>query len=133
MTHATKRSTRLLFALLYSLGASCAVIALFQIALGLSAIPGAGHASATVDSEHRFYAIFFLGFGIALIWCARSLAARLTQARFLLALFFAGGLARLVSIVQVGPPSDFFLVLTGIELTLPVLMIALMGSAYRTD
>jgi hypothetical protein len=36
---------------------------------------------------------------------------------------FVGGLARLVSMAAVGPPNAFFLAMTGLELTVPALMI----------
>jgi hypothetical protein len=36
-------------------------------------IPGAIPVNATMDSEDRFYATLFLGFGAAVMWCSRDL------------------------------------------------------------
>ena len=94
-------------------------IALLHIALGPAAIPGSVPVNATMDSEDRFYATLFLGFGVALIWCARDLSQRSRQAYWLLAIFFVGGIARVISVFAVGWPSTLFIFLGGLELALP--------------
>lgn len=105
--------------LLYVFGAVCALIALTHIAIGPAAIPGGATTNATMDSEDRFYATLFLGFGLAVIWCARDLESREKPLGALLAVFFAGGIARIVSLIAVGSPGALFLVLGALELTLP--------------
>ncbi len=112
-------------------GLVCATIALAHIAIGPRAIPGSVPVNATMDSEDRFYATLFLGFGIALIWCARDLAARRGMFLALLAVFFAGGIARLVSVAQVGPPNLLFQVLTGVEMIQPVAMWLWYRAAFK--
>ncbi|MEO5866763.1 MAG: DUF4345 domain-containing protein [Sphingomonas sp.] len=109
------RITLILFGLI------CAVIAAGHIAIGQRAIPGGVVTNATMDSEDRFFATLFLCFGLAVIWCARDLGGRDGMLRALLAAFFAGGIARLVSLVAVGPPSGLFLFLGALELALPPL------------
>lgn len=108
------------FVLLF--GAVCCAIALTHIALGPAAIPGALPVNATMDSEDRFYATLFLGFGLALIWCSRDLRLRSRTFAVLLLVFFAGGCARLISAALVGLPSTLFIVLGAIELLLPLLL-----------
>lgn len=103
-------------------GAVCMLIALAHIVLGPSAIPGAIPVNATMDSEDRFYATLFLGFGAALIWASRDLRKRRQLFDALLAVFFLGGLARLISITMVGPPIPLFLFLGSLELVMPPLM-----------
>lgn len=103
-------------------GLVCAVIGMAHVAIGPAAIPGGVVTNATMDSEDRFYATLFVGFGAALIWCGRDLATRGRLFHVLLAVFFAGGIARLVSVAQVGLPSPLFQFLTGVELVLPVLL-----------
>lgn len=100
-------------------GAVCCVIALAHIALGPSAIPGSVAVNATMDSEDRFYATLFCGFGAAIIWCGAAPHARSKALTALLALFFLGGVSRIISAIAVGMPSDLFIVLTTIELALP--------------
>ncbi len=110
---------RLLSAVVALFGAVCVAIGSAHIAFGPSSIPGSVPVNATMDSEDRFYATLFVGFGAALIWCSRSLYTRGTPFLWLLVTFFAGGLARLVSAAQVGLPNGLFQFLTGVELILP--------------
>lgn len=100
----------------------CASIALAHIFVGGAAVPGSIPGNATMDSEDRFYATLFLGFGIGHIWASRDLAARKTVVLALQATFFAGGLARIVSLALVGPPIPLFLFLGALELLIPPLV-----------
>jgi Domain of unknown function (DUF4345) len=100
-------------------GIAAVLIALGHIALGPVIIPGGVPVNPTMDSEDRFYATIFLGFGLALLWCAGSIEGRAQVLRFLLLLFFLGGCARLISIWLVGPPHPFFQAMTALELLLP--------------
>ena len=105
--------------LLTLFGAICAIIAAAHIAIGPRAIPGGVVTNATMDSEDRFYATLFLGFAFAVIWSARELDTRESILKALLVVFFAGGIARLISLALVGPPSGLFLFLGALELLLP--------------
>jgi hypothetical protein len=107
--------------LLYLFGAVCSMIALTHIAFGPGSIPGGVVTNATMDSEDRFYATLFLGFGLAIIWCARDLASREKPLSALLSVFFAGGIARIVSLIAAGSPGPLFLFLGALELILPPL------------
>ena len=78
--------------------------------------------NATMDSEDRFYATLFLGFGLAIIWCAREIEAREKPLGALLAVFFAGGIARMISLIAVGSPGPMFLFMGSLELILPPLL-----------
>jgi hypothetical protein len=101
-------------------GAVCAGIGMTHIVFGPSSIPGSVPVNATMDSEDRFYATLFVGFGLTLIWCAQNLAARKDAFFWLLIVFFASGLSRIVSMAQVGLPHPLFVFLTGVELVLPI-------------
>ena len=78
--------------------------------------------SPNVDSELRFYAVFFVVFGILMVQSARHLERYSARIPFLLALFFAGGAARAISFFMVGPPHALFILLMGIELIAPPLL-----------
>jgi hypothetical protein len=112
-------------------GAVCVLIGLAHIILGPAAIPGAIAVNATLDSEDRFYATLFVGFGAALIWCSRNLHERSRPFFWLLVVFFAGGVARLVSMAQAGLPHPLFQALTVVELVLPIVLWLLHRRAVR--
>lgn len=103
-------------------GIICIAIALSHIAIGPSAIPGSIPVNATMDSEDRFYATLFLGFGAALVWCSRKLVERGALFKALMLVFFLGGCARIVSAIQVGIPNEFFQILWALELILPPIL-----------
>jgi len=116
-----------LFAALF--GAICMVIALAHIALGPAAIPGSVPVNATMDSEDRFYATLFLGYGAAMIWSSRALVPRRDVFGALLLIFFLGGIARIISALAVGLPNTLFIVLGSAELLLPPILWALLKRA----
>ena len=110
---------RTLQILLGLFGATAIFIALLHIALGPASIPGSVPVNATMDSEDRFYAVLFMAFGIALIWCVKDVERKARVVYLLMATFLAGGVARLISIAVVGLPNDFFVAMTALELVLP--------------
>jgi hypothetical protein len=103
-------------------GAVCTGIALVHIAFGPSSIPGSVPVNAVMDSEDRFYATLFLGFGIAQIWAAFDLANRRGVVLALQATFFMGGIARIISALAVGSPGPLFTFLGALELIIPPLV-----------
>lgn len=124
-----------------ALGAAAVAICFSIIILGPAATAGASealfdtlsgtkHASTgawppTMDSELRFYAPFWGAYGLVLIYVARRLPATLGWVAPMAALFFAGGVGRVISYLAVGAPHPFFALLMVIELVLPVLFVSL--------
>jgi hypothetical protein len=108
--------------LLALFGATAIFISLLHIMLGPAAIPGSIPVNATMDSEDRFYATLFLVYGAALLWCVREVEHKAKVVYFLMLTFFVGGLARVASMLAVGLPNTFFLVMTAVELALPVIL-----------
>ena len=53
----------------------------------------------------RFYALVFTAYGLAFVWCAADIVERGRVANVLGAVFFAGGLARLLAWVVSGQPN----------------------------
>jgi Domain of unknown function (DUF4345) len=114
-------------------GIAAVLIALLHIVFGPASIPGSVPVNATMDSEDRFYAAIFLGFGVALLWCAQSIEQRGKAIRFLIAVFFLGGCARLISVMFVGPPNRLFQALMAVELLLPPAVWFLLSRVERLE
>jgi len=113
---------RALQVLLALFGATAIFISLLHIVLGPAAIPGSVPVNATMDSEDRFYATLFLAYGAVLIWCIKDIEHKSKVVYFLMVTFFVGGLARIVSVLVVGPPNTFFILMTVLELSLPIVL-----------
>jgi hypothetical protein len=130
------------------LGVSAVAIALSILVLGAEATAtmgervfgalagGGGPAGerwpATMDSELRFYAALWGAYGILVLRAAWKLPQALGQVPWLLGVFFAGGVGRLLSRLSIGAPHPFFTALMVVELVLPVVMVGLWLGAGRT-
>ena len=107
--------------LLAVFGVTAIGISLLHVVLGPASIPGDVPVNATMDSEDRFYAILFLAFGATLLWCVKNVERKALVVYFLMLTFLVGGFARLISIAAVGLPNNFFIVMTVLELLLPLI------------
>lgn len=97
---------------------------LTDFALGLP-FEGGETFSPTTDSELRFYAPFWVAYGAALIWTSARLDDHRRWIVPLAGLFLAGGVGRALAWLAGGPPRLPFIILLGLELTVPVLIVAL--------
>ncbi len=132
---------------LYVLGASAVGIGLSMMLLGAETTANffaalialiltapdlpQGFSSPDVDSELRFYAVFWIAYGVILTRTASDLAQNLYLVPWLAALFFAGGVGRLLSVWSVGQPHPLFFTLMIIELALSPLLLALWAAEKR--
>ena len=90
-----------------------------------------GFSSPNVDSELRFYAVFWIAYGVVLVDTVRDFSRKMGRVPVLAGLFFAGGLGRTLSWFSVGEPHLLFKSLLAIELGLPVMMIVLWFAILR--
>ena len=100
-----------------------AVLAVVPVVAGtLSVLLGShlidGDASASVESELRFYGAFYAGFGLVLAWVSREVAARGAALLAACGVLLLGAVGRVVAWVDVGRPEPTYLVLLGIEVVL---------------
>ena len=112
------------------LGGACVPIGLVHVALGTASVPGEP-AEATVDSRERFYGAVFAGYGVAWVWAARTDPLPCTVIRWLAGIMLAGGLGRVASLAVRGRPHWFQIVLTGVELVVPLPVLWLTSVAER--
>jgi hypothetical protein len=111
---------------LIAFGLICAGIGLAHLLFGTSTIIGGGSVNATIDSDMRFYALLFAAYGLVFVWCAVDIADRGRVANILGALFFAGGLARLLAWAATGQPNWFYVMMILVELIVPLVNWALI-------
>lgn len=115
--------TKALRLLAVVMGVVCMAIGIFHFTLGIDSVPGEGSAGATVDSRERFYGAIFFAYGCAWYWSARRFPVQWMVIRLLALAFFIGGLGRLLSMVIHGQPQWFQVVLTVIEVALPLVFL----------
>ena len=89
-------------------------------------------AGANVDSEFRFYSVFWITFGLFVIHTAKNLPQHMERVPLLLLIFFMGGVGRLMSYFAVGEPHILFMVLLYVELLLPLLLMLIWLGARKT-
>jgi hypothetical protein len=94
-------------------------------------LPAEALADAALNSQNRFYGIAFSLYGVLLYLCATDLSKYATVLRCVLWVFFAAGLARLVSIATHGVPPPLVLGLLATELALPPLLHLWLSKALR--
>jgi low temperature requirement protein LtrA len=102
-------------------------ISLAHMAIGPRAIIGAVAVNPTMAGEDRFFAGLFLCTGIALLWCSRDVHRKRIYVNLLAAVFFIGGIGRLLGVVLDGTPNGFYLAMLAVELALPPLMVVVAG------
>ncbi len=118
-----KRATEIWFV---GFGLICAGIGVAHLLLGSSSIIGGGSVNATIDSDLRFYALLFTAYGLTFVWCAADIDRRAPVINVLGAIFFAGGLARLLAWAVSGRPNWFYVLMIPVELLIPLVNYALV-------
>lgn len=94
-------------------------------------LPAEALADAALDSQNRFYGIAFTLYGVLLYLCATDLPKYATVLRCVLWVFFAAGLARLVSVATHGVPPALVLALLATELAMPPLLHLWLSKVLR--
>lgn len=92
-----------------------------EVLLGAE-LPVEALADPALDSQNRFYGVAFTLYGVLLFLCATDLSKYATVFRCLIWVFFAAGVARLVSIATHGVPPPLVLGLLASELIAPPLL-----------
>jgi len=117
--------------LLTAIGLTAIATGIYVVAAGSAGVTGSGVASASIDSELRFFAVFWIGYGVAALALARRSARDPALIRALALVMFTGGVARAIAWVDVGRPHALFVVLMTMELRIPLGIIGLQGGSSQ--
>jgi hypothetical protein len=109
---------------LYVVAAVPIVTGALTVLLGADSVPAPNDAPPNVESELRFYSVWWIGAGLFLIWLAPRIVERTLELRVFCALLFLAGVSRILAAVDTDWPSTGQLVLLGLELVLPVVFVA---------
>ncbi len=86
-----------------------------------------------VDSEMRFFSVFWIAYGAVLLWLSTRLVTHAKWVYAAIALFFSGGVARLFSLASLGWPDPLLVGLMTIELTGPIIVAGIFTLSLRAD
>ena len=124
--------------LLRTLQRTLTVLAIVPIATGLwtalagaDSVPSPREASPSVESELRFYSVWYIGAGLALLWLAPRLREHAREFRVFCGLIFLAGCSRVLAALATDWPPTGQIILMCIELTLPLALAAWHARAIR--
>lgn len=124
-------SRRGLQAALLALAAIPIVTGVMHVVLGTDSVRDSGDATASVESEFRFLAVWWMGAGLFLASLARHVERRTLELRAVCALLFLGGVARAIGIVDDGRPHSVQVALMVVEFALPLLLVVWQARVAR--
>jgi hypothetical protein len=100
---------------------------------GSAIIPDGGSTTASVESELRFYAAWYLGAGLFLASLVPRIERRRLELRVVCLLFVLGGVGRIVGIADAGWPHPIFIGLLALELLLPPVLVVWQSRVSRVE
>lgn len=104
--------------LLKAIGGIATLAGARGVVVGAAEIPGRPSVSANVDSEYRFYAAWYLVFGLHLLRATRRQSFDRALAQACAGGFGAAAVGRMVSAWRLGPPSRGQQILLAVELVI---------------
>ena len=116
---------------LYVLAVIPIVAGALTVLLGADSVPSPGDPSANLESELRFYSVWWIGAGLFLAWLAPRIEERTLELRVFCALLFLSGLSRVLAALATDWPSTGQIVLMAIELVLPIVLVAWQARVVR--
>lgn len=96
-------------------------------------IPPEAISDPVLDSQNRFYGISFTLYGVLLFLCANNIPKYSAVLKCVIWVFFAAGVARLVSISIYGMPSILILLLLASELLIPPIVALWLNRVLREN
>jgi hypothetical protein len=96
---------------------------LLEAVVGPALLPGDQQATASVDSNYRFFAVSWMALGVALLMAVNKIEESTNVIRGVSAVVFAGGIVRIISLVVDGEPHMMIYALLAVELVAPPLLV----------
>lgn len=124
---------RLLQGLLRLMGVVMVVAGAVTVLAGAASLPNEGDVTADVDTEMRFYAVWYVAAGALLLGAVPRVEKETWTIRVVAAGFFVGGCARILSWVTVGRPHVSAIVLMTLELVLPLVIVPWQAALRRAS
>jgi hypothetical protein len=112
-------------------GAIAVVAGSLGMIYGAAGVIGPSSFSRNVDSEFRFYAAWYVVAGLLLLWAVPRVERERGIVFAVAAGFFLAACGRVLSILDVGAPDRFYVVLTIIEFVLPPVIVPLQILVLR--
>ena len=122
---------RTLQVILVVLGGVMVLAGVLGVVLGADLVLGANAFSASVDSEFRFFAAWYLAAGVLLLRAITKIEDATFEVRFVGITFFAAACARVLSMIDVGAPHGFYVALTVIEFAIPFVIVPVQAIVAR--
>jgi hypothetical protein len=113
------------------LGAVAVAFGGLTVLTGAGGVVDGGPVSASVDSEMRFYAAWYLGAGVLMLRSVGRVEAEGPTIRLVCVVFLIAAAARVLSIVALGAPHPLFVALMVIEFAIPVVIVPWQGAVAR--
>lgn len=126
-------SRRALQVFLAVVGSIALVAGLTTVLLGAESVVGAEDVSATVDSEMRFYAVWYAAAGVVVLRTVPRVQSQARTIRAIALLFFIAGCSRGLSWAVVGRPHSVAVVLMMVELALPFVILPWHAAVARAN
>ncbi len=114
-------------------GVAVVGIALAHLLFGQATYIGGGEVNATMESDLRFYSVLFAAYGAMFVWAAGDVVGRARVIDILGALFFLGGLARILAWAVAGAPHEFYVLMIPVELLVPAVHAVLVRRFERDE
>jgi hypothetical protein len=115
------------------LGFVAAGAGLVTVLTGGASVLGGPDVAASLDSELRFYAAWYVGLGVLLLRAAPRVESETTVIRAVCAVLLLAAAGRVISWVTVGSPHPFYQGLLVVELGLPVLLVPWQSAVARSS
>ena len=113
------------------MGLVMVVAGALTVLFGADSVPREGVVTPDVDSEMRFYAVWYVAMGVLLLRGAPSVENESVVIRLVGVGFFVAGCARALSWIAVGRPHASQVALMVIELILPLVIIPWQASVAK--